>query len=85
MEKYGWLTTADIAERLDVHHSTVTLWCRQGLFPNAIKGPRTGKGAIWLIPESDLEAFERPTMGYPKGRPRGDDADAGDGDQEVTT
>ncbi len=79
MEQLRLLTVADVAERLGVATSTVTLWCRRGLFPNVIRGPRTGKGTIWLIPESDLETFQRPKPGYPKGRPR--DLDAGDGDQ----
>ena len=64
------LTTAEVADALEVSRPTVTLWCRQGLFPNAIQGAETGTGAAWMIPESDLDEFERPTMGYPKGRPR---------------
>lgn len=73
------LTTQEVAQRLDVAYPTVTLWCRRGLFPNAIRGPKTGKGAIWLIPESDLTNFERPRPGYPKGRPR---SGGGKNDQE---
>ena len=78
MDDLKLLTVADVAERLGAATSTVTLWCRRGLFPNAIRGPKTGSGAIWLILESDLTDFERPKVGYPKGRPR-----SGDNPREV--
>ena len=68
MDKF--LTVPEVAERLGAGPSTVRQWAKRGLFPNAIHVGRTGKGAIWLVPESDLESFERPKMGYPKGRPR---------------
>ena len=64
------LTPAEVAERLGVGLSTVQLWCRRRLFPNAIRGPRTGRGHIWFIPESELEGFVKPVRGYPRGRPR---------------
>jgi hypothetical protein len=82
MDDLRLLTVADVAERFDVAERTARGWCDRGLFPHAVQGPKTGRGAIWLIPESDLENFERPKVGYPKGRPR--DLDAGDSDQEVT-
>ena len=70
VEELQLLTVGQVAERFDVATATVTSWCRRGLFPNAIQGPRTGPGRIWLIPEADLDGFERPKVGYPKGRPR---------------
>ncbi|MEA3341895.1 MAG: helix-turn-helix domain-containing protein [Chloroflexota bacterium] len=51
------LSTADVAERLLVHQTTVQGWIRQGHFPNAYKlGP--GKNSPYVIPESDVIAFE---------------------------
>jgi hypothetical protein len=70
MEALSLLTIAQVAERFDVAERTVRGWCQRGLFPHAVQGPKTGRGAIWLIPESDLEGFELPKVGYPKGRPR---------------
>jgi hypothetical protein len=66
MEKL--LTTGQAAERLGVHLITVFNYCRQGVFPNAQK-VGAGRG-FWVIPENDLIDFERPQVGYPKGRPR---------------
>jgi len=65
MEQYRLLTVVQVAERFDVGTVTVRNWCRAGLFPNALQGPRTGRGAVWLIPEADLTDFERPRMGRP--------------------
>ena len=63
------LTTAQVAERLDVSHPTVKLWCRQGKFPNASIVEET-RGPVWRIPESDLKNFVRPTAGRPpKAKP----------------
>jgi excisionase family DNA binding protein len=59
------LTTSKAAERLGVGKSTVNLWCRQGLFPHA-RSVDTPRGAVWLIPESDLVGFEPPKMGRPR-------------------
>ncbi len=58
------LTTVQVAERLDVSHPTVKLWCRQGKFPNALLEEET-RGPVWRIPESDLRNFVRPTTGRP--------------------
>ena len=76
VEELHLLTVGQVAERLGVAKSTVTSWCRRGLFPHVIKGPKTGKGAAWLIPEADLDGFERPRPGYPKGRPRSEQVDS---------
>ena len=63
------LTTAQVAERLDVSHPTVKLWCRQGKFPNASLEEET-RGPVWRIPESDLETFVKPIAGRPpKAKP----------------
>jgi excisionase family DNA binding protein len=63
------LTTAQVAERLDVSRPTVKLWCRQGRFPNALLEEET-RGPVWRIPESDLKDFSPPTMGRPpKAKP----------------
>ncbi len=60
-----WFTSAEIAERYSVKTNTVTRWCQRGLFPNAQLGPKTGRGAIYLIPASDLERFTPPERGRP--------------------
>lgn len=65
MEQYRLLTSAQVAERFGVEPRTVLNWCKAGLFPNALQGPRTGRGAIWLIPEGDLTDFEPPKVGRP--------------------
>lgn len=65
------LTTEEVAERLSkregksIPRNTVKHWSQQGRFPNA---RRVGSGhrGYWLIPETDLDNFEIPTMGRPK-------------------
>ena len=64
-----WLTVKQVAARLGAAIPTVTLWLRQGRFPNAIAAG-AGRRKVWLVPEADVDAFQRPTPGYPKGRPR---------------
>ncbi len=51
------LSTAEVAERLGVHRITVQLWIRKGYFPNAYK-VGLGKNSPYVIPESDIVAFE---------------------------
>ena len=58
------LKVPDVAERLDVLTSTVRIWCRSGRFPNAVQ-EETLRGPVWLIPESDLDGFERRGRGRP--------------------
>jgi predicted site-specific integrase-resolvase len=65
------LTTAQVAERLGVSAVTARLWCRRGLFPNAYE-QQTPRGAVWMIPESDLKGFEPPKK---TGRPRKEEAE----------
>jgi hypothetical protein len=60
-----YLTTADIAARYGKNYRTATRWCQRGLFPHLIKGRKTATGAIYLIPESDLEGFTPPRRGRP--------------------
>jgi len=59
------LTTQQAADRLGVAQSTITLWCRQKRFPGAYRQD-TPRGAIWWIPERDLQDFEPPRMGRPR-------------------
>jgi hypothetical protein len=61
MEK---LTTSQVAKRLRVAQVTVNVWCLQGRFPHATKED-TPRGPVWVIPESDLTDFEKPTIGRP--------------------
>ena len=51
-------TSAELSVRWRVTTRTVTNWCNDGEFPNAIKLGR-GKNAIWRIPLKDAIAFER--------------------------
>jgi hypothetical protein len=60
-----YLTTQQIAERYGVEVQTVSGWCKRGLFPNVRLGPKTGRGAIYLVPESDLDGFVPPERGRP--------------------
>lgn len=59
------LTVKQVSERIDVPVSTVNLYCRQNLFPNAFK-ETSPAGEYWQIPETDLEGFEKPKRGRPK-------------------
>jgi hypothetical protein len=59
------LTSTQVAERLGKEARLVRMWCQQGRFPNAYLED-TPRGAVWLIPERDLEGFESPKMGRPK-------------------
>jgi excisionase family DNA binding protein len=58
------LTTTEVAQRLGVGKSTVNLWCNQGRFPHA-ESIEESRGPVWLIPESDLAGFVKPTQGRP--------------------
>jgi excisionase family DNA binding protein len=59
------LTAVQAAERLGVGRSTVNLWCRQGRFPRA-HIEESPLGSYWLIPETDLNRFEKPERGRPR-------------------
>lgn len=58
------LTVTQAAERLNVAAITVRKWCKRGLFQHAYLH-ETPLGALWMIPESDLENFDPPKMGRP--------------------
>lgn len=60
------LTIKEAADRLGENVMTVKGWRRRGLFSGAhlVDTPR---GPIWQIPESDVDAFQRPALGRPKG------------------
>jgi hypothetical protein len=58
------MTSSQVAERLDVAHSTVRAWCNKGLFPNATRH-ETPAGSYWAIPEGDLKGFQQPQPGRP--------------------
>lgn len=60
----GESTSSQIAQRLNVAHSTVRAWCNKGVFPNA-RREDTIAGSFWVIPESDLVNFKKPTRGRP--------------------
>jgi len=60
----GFLTSEEVAVRLDVTLGSVSRWCRQGLLPGAVQ---LGNRGPWLIPEKALEGFKRPSPG-PKRR-----------------
>lgn len=60
MSSANLLSTADVAERLDVDESTVRLWCRQDRFEGAQL-----VGRDWVIPAAALDAFQKPKMGRP--------------------
>jgi excisionase family DNA binding protein len=54
------LSVSEVADRLKADVTTVRLWCRQGRFPNARQ-----IGRSWIIPDGDIESFQRPEMGRP--------------------
>ncbi len=61
----GYLTAAQVAERLGAGVRTVARWCAEGRLPGARK-IGAARGA-WYIPEAALQGFERPKPG-PKPR-----------------
>lgn len=64
-ESSSMLKVPEVAERLGVLSSTVRIWCRNGRFPHAVQ-QETLRGPVWLIPESDLEGFEKRGRGRPR-------------------
>lgn len=67
--KETMLKVPEVAERLDVLTSTVRIWCRGGRFPNAVQED-TLRGPVWLIPESDLNGFQKRGRGRPPNAPK---------------
>jgi len=51
------LSTTEVARRLQVHRNTVIDWIRKDYFPNTRK-LGLGKNSPYVIPESDVTAFE---------------------------
>lgn len=52
--KEMYLTTEQVAERLNIQIQSITNYLRDGMFPNALKLPPGRKGG-WRIPESEVE------------------------------
>lgn len=52
-----YLTSKQVAERLQLAQSTILIYCRDGVFPGAFQAKKHG---AWRIPESDLEQHGRP-------------------------
>jgi hypothetical protein len=63
------LSTAQVAVRFGVSQAAVKKWCRKGLFAKA-ELVETPRGPVWEIPSTDLEGFQRPTMGRPMNPPK---------------
>ena len=55
MSNKEWITTKDIAERLDIHVETVRRWLRTG----SLRGVHVGGKGGYRIRQSDLEEFLR--------------------------
>lgn len=58
------LTTREVAELTGAGESSVRMWCKKGRFPNA-ESLDTPRGPVWLIPETDLQGFEKRERGRP--------------------
>ena len=71
-ETVRMLTTKEAGEKISADPGTVRMWCINGTFANA-KQEETPRGPIWLIPETDLDGFERRSRGRP---PKPTDADS---------
>lgn len=56
------LTTREVAERLGAGESSIRIWLAEDppRFPNAKRF-----GHVWMIPESDLDGFEKRGPGRP--------------------
>jgi excisionase family DNA binding protein len=67
-----YLTTGQVASRLQVSRKTVTYWCAAGLIEGAWKTP--GKRGSWRVPESAVEyilhAWELHILPRPVGWPQ---------------
>lgn len=58
------LTAKEVAEKFNVDEQVARRWCRTGLFPNAYPSSiKTGRGNVWMVPESDLKNFKPPRPG----------------------
>lgn len=52
------LTTSEVAQQVNVTPETVRGYCLRKIFPNAVKS-----NGIWIIPQTDVDAWTR--SGYP--------------------
>jgi len=66
--KTRMITVREAAERLDAGQSSVRMWCAEGKFPNA-EPLETPRGSVWVIPETDLDGFEKRGRGRPAKQP----------------
>jgi len=62
-----FLRASELAKTLNVKSVTVRAWLRRGLFPNA-RLEETILGKVWLIPEKDVEVFQKPKKGRPSDK-----------------
>jgi len=63
------LSVVEIAEKFDVHTTTVQGWIRAGHFPGAFKkGP--GRTSPFVVPESAVLAFEKKLKGQTATSPQ---------------
>lgn len=60
------MTVKEIALRFAVDKRVAQNWVRNGHFPNAQLEIVPIFGAVWKVPESDLEDFVRPRAGQPR-------------------
>ena len=78
------LSTAEVAERMNVSVHAVRWWCRHGLLPNAYE-MSTPRGPVWMIPEVDLKNFEPPKKTGRPPKPKAEKASGSDGKVNVTS
>jgi predicted site-specific integrase-resolvase len=52
------MSASKVAQRLGVSPRTIARWVTMGLFPNAYKLNPEGEKSAYVIPESDIIAFE---------------------------
>jgi excisionase family DNA binding protein len=64
MRKKPMLTVRQAAERLGVRESSIRIWAAQGRFEGA-KHEETPMGSYWLIPEAQVDGFEKRGRGRP--------------------
>ena len=58
------LTVKEVSEKTGIAVSTISLYCRNGKFPNAEK-TESPIGDFWLIPETDLSLVPKRDRGRP--------------------
>lgn len=64
-----WLTTSEVAQRLQLNRKTVFEACQQGRLPGA-RMVYDAKGRHWAIPESALDRYTPAKVGAPMGHRR---------------